>query len=103
MSKNHVIITSMKNAEKAEIVKTIINNSKGRFFTVTFKKADGSLRKMTARTGVNKGITGTGHSRSELVKDTYALVWACDAENFRNVNYDTVESFKMGKLDVRFI
>lgn len=34
--------------------------STGRMFTVTFVKEDGTLRTMTGRTGVRKGVKGTG-------------------------------------------
>ncbi len=38
-----------------------IRNSGGKIFTVDFiKRGDGSLRRMIARTGVSKGVTGTG-------------------------------------------
>lgn len=32
----------------------------GKFFTVTFIKKDGTIRKMNARLGVTKGLTGKG-------------------------------------------
>lgn len=38
------------------IIRDMIYQSKGRFFTVIFKKLDGSLRKMNCRIGVHKGI-----------------------------------------------
>ena len=34
--------------------------NEGKLFSVTFKKKDGSLRKMTARLGVRKYLTGGG-------------------------------------------
>jgi hypothetical protein len=35
-----------------------------KFFNVTFLKKDGSLRTMTARLGVSKGVKGTGKPRT---------------------------------------
>jgi hypothetical protein len=39
----------------------MIRHSNGKLFSVTFvKRKDGSRRRMTARTGVRKGVTGEG-------------------------------------------
>ena len=49
--------------KQIEIAKKIMN-SKGKMFSIIFKKADGSLREMIARTGVSKGVTGEGRTFS---------------------------------------
>ena len=76
----------------------IIENTRGKFFTVTFVKKDGTLRRMTARTGVKKGVNGKGLNFSPIAKGLKTL-WACDAENFRMVNLNTILSIKFkGKI-----
>lgn len=47
------------NQFEAAIISDIANvNKGGQFFTVWFKKADGSLRKMNCRTGVKRYLKG---------------------------------------------
>lgn len=72
----------------------IINNTRGKFFTVTFVKKDGTIRTMTARTGVKKGVTGQGLKFNPSDKGI-KIVWCCDAENFRAIKLNTI-------LDIKF-
>ena len=71
----------------------IINNTAGKFFTVTFIKKDGTIRTMTARTGVRKGVTGTGLKFNPSERNL-KVVWSCDAETFRMININTILSIK---------
>ena len=71
----------------------IINRTNGKFFTVTFVKKDKSIRKMTARIGVRKGVKGVGLKFNAEDKNL-KVVWSCDAENFRMINLDTILSIK---------
>lgn len=72
----------------------IINDTKGKFFTVTFVKKCGTVRKMTARTGVRKGVNGNGLKFNPSERNL-KTVWSCDAQSFRMVNLDSI-------LKVRF-
>lgn len=47
---------------KAKAIREVLETvgSRGRIFGVTFTKADGTTRKMTARLGVTKYLKGTG-------------------------------------------
>ena len=47
------------------LLKSMIKNTNGKFFTCFFVKKDGTLRKMTARVGVKKGLANTGFIREE--------------------------------------
>jgi hypothetical protein len=69
----------------------IINRTNGKFFTVTFVKKDKTIRKMTARIGVRKGVKGVGLKFDPADKNL-KTVWSCDAENFRMINLDTILS-----------
>lgn len=66
-----------------------IEETKGRFFTIKFIKKDGTLRKMTCRTGVSKGVTGKGLDFDPKEKGL-RVVWAADAQNYRMINIHTV-------------
>lgn len=71
----------------------IINNTKGKFFTVTFVKKDGTTRRATARTGVRKGTKGIGLGYNATDKGI-KILWVCDAENFRAIKLDTILKIK---------
>ena len=73
----------MKPVEEA---KKLLNATNGRFFHVTFLKADGSIREMTCRTGVKIGVKGTGHA---IKADTPAMrVWDVNKGAFRTIPTD---------------
>lgn len=71
----------------------IINNTRGKFFTVTFVKKDGTIRKATAKTGVRKGVKGVGMNYNATDKGI-KILWVCDAENFRAIKLNTILSIK---------
>jgi|AntDeeMinimDraft_6_1070357.scaffolds.fasta_scaffold01786_15 hypothetical protein len=65
-----------------------IESTKGRFFSVHFIKADGSLRKMQCRTGVTKGLRG-GKSTTNH-KPHLRTVFDIEAGQYRCINVDTM-------------
>lgn len=71
-----------------------ITETKGKFFSITFTKADGSVRVMVARTGVKKGVKGTGTKKP--LADNLIKVYDVIAKGFRTINLDRVRSFKCG-------
>lgn len=80
------------------ISKETILATKGKFFTVIFVKKDKSLRKMTCRIGVKKGLVGAGCSYEQ--KDNLMIVYDVINMGYRNVNLETILSFKCG--DIRY-
>jgi len=74
-------------------MKELIESTKGKFFTVTFIKKDGTIRTMTARTGVRKGVNGNGLKFNPSERNL-KVVWSCDAESFRMINLDTILGIK---------
>jgi hypothetical protein len=62
-----------------------IDRTNGKFFTVKFIKKDGTLRRMTCRTGVSKGVTGKGLAFEPKEKGL-KVVWSTDAEGYRMIN-----------------
>jgi len=66
---------------------------KGKFFTVEFTKNDGTIRKMNARLGVNKYVTGKGKKFND---DNYNLVTVYDLKKkeYRSFKLDRVKTIK---------
>jgi len=63
----------------------IIQKSKGKFITVDFiKRTTGEVRKMNCRTGVTKGVTGTGKSFNDSDKGL-VTVWDAQISQFRSI------------------
>jgi len=74
-----------------------IKSTKGKFFSVEFVKRDGSTRKMTARLGVRKGITGKGLAFNPSERDLM-VVWATDKKNYRFINLKTITALKVNGI-----
>lgn len=88
----------MKNINELKDInelKQMVLGSKGKFFVVEFIKKDKSLRRMRARLGVKKGLTGTGRS---LEKDNLITVYDIEAHQYRIVNLETLKSFRCGNV-----
>lgn len=75
----------------------LIKSTKGKFFSVEFVKRDGSVRKMTARLGVRKGITGKGLAFNPAERDLM-VVWATDKKNYRFINLKTITALKVNGI-----
>lgn len=73
-----------------------INQTKGKFFTINYQKADGQVRKMVARTGVRKGLVGTGKPTPQHLVSVYDVV----NKGYRSINPENVLSFKCGNMEV---
>ena len=81
------------------LLKSMIKNTNGKFFTCFFVKKDGTLRKMTARVGVKKGLANNGFVREE--KENLICVYDITAKGYRMINLSTLKSFKCGKLEYK--
>ena len=81
------------------LLKSMIKNTNGKFFTCFFVKKDGTLRKMTARVGVKKGLANNGFVREE--KENLICVYDMVAHDFRFINLSTLKSLKCGKLEYK--
>ena len=76
-------------------LQTFIQSLNGKFFTVQFTKKDGTLRYMTARTGVKKGVNGRGtYSHTRDVTRSNLTVWDTAKLAFRAVPLDRTHSIK---------
>jgi hypothetical protein len=79
-----------------ETAKELIFDTKGKFFTVTFIKKDGSERVMNARLGVKKYLRG-GELRYDPAEFNYITVYDMGAKGYRMVNANTIKNLKIGK------
>ena len=70
------------------IIKYLLIGNDGKFFTVTFKKKDGSVRKINCRLGVHHGKKLGKNTVAGIPK--YLTVWSIPDKGYRNINTDTV-------------
>ena len=80
-----------------ETLLDVIRKTNGKFFKVLFVKKDGSLREMTCRLGVKKGLRGGKSTTDHL--DNIVTVYDIVAKGYRNINLDTVKYFKCGGVE----
>jgi len=71
-----------------------IVNSNGRIFSVSFTKKDETLREMTCRLGVKKGVKGIGMSYKPSLKNLIN-VFDIQKDEHRNINLETLKTLKI--------
>ncbi len=74
----------------------LINKSRGRIFTVTYKKKDNSIRVMNCRLGVNKGINGSGMAYNPTLKGMKP-VFDMQVKEWRMLNLETIKYLTIDK------
>ena len=90
-----ILVDSKSLPSTQELVK-MVKSSRGRWFSCEFIKADGSVRKMVARTGVKKYLKGVGKTRKENLVTVYET-----RVGYRTINVDTLQSFKIGNFEYK--
>jgi hypothetical protein len=75
----------------------IIGKSKGKVFTATFRKRDGTLRVMNCRVGVTKGVTGKGMAYDPNLNGMIP-VFDMQANDWRMLNLSTTIRLKINKV-----
>ena len=94
--KNAITIISPKNNRpSSDELKAMIKSTKGRFFSCTFIKKDGSKRVMNARIGCHKGVKGVGRKFST---PNLVTVFDAKAKEYRMINVDTMLTFNCGNF-----
>jgi hypothetical protein len=71
--------------------------STGQFFTVTFVKKDGTIRKMNARSLTPKELKVVKGAKDDT---TYLTVYDRQKKAFRNINMDTIREISAGGLKI---
>ena len=77
---------------KREVFNEVIAEAGDRFFSITFVKKDGSLRKLNGRLGVKRYLHG---GRSTVNPDKYLTVFDVQKQEYRSINRDTVVEIHM--------
>jgi len=86
---------SKENLLVREKVITEIRNLNGKLFSAVFVKADGTVRKMTCRTGVSKGIVGGGYSHSKDKTRRNLTVWDMAKGQYRAIPINRLVTIKL--------
>ena len=89
------VISPRNNRPSSDELKAMIKSTKGRFFSCTFIKKDGSKRVMNGRIGYHKGIKGVGRN---FKKENLVTVFDAQAKEYRMVNVDTMLTFNCGNF-----
>jgi hypothetical protein len=76
---------------KLSEARQLIKSAKGRIFSATFVKKNGEVRRMSARTGVKRYVTGTG---MKYKPSDYDLVTVFDMQKklYRSINIGSLMS-----------
>ena len=86
---------------KTNLIQQTIMDTKGKFFTTTFIKKDGSLRKMTARLLVSKGVNGKGLKFNPIDK-SLVVVYEMSKDAHRMINLETIQSITFKNRTLNF-
>ena len=84
------------------LFQSVVQATRGRFFGVTFVKADGTLRNMTCRTGVSKHTSGRGLKYNPTERGN-VIVWDTSAKGYRTIKLDRLVSLRFGGKEVTFV
>jgi hypothetical protein len=89
-------------AISTEEAKQLIKDTKGKFFTVTFTKKDGTTRVMNARLGVKAYLKG---GDLPYDPDTKGLIPVYDMKNngYRMINVNTISNLKIGSNEYQVL
>jgi len=79
-------------------VKQKLKDTRGRFFTVIFRKKDGTTRVMNARLGVKAYLRG-GSLPYDPEEKNLLPVYDMKSKEYRMVNLDTVSNIKIDNLE----
>lgn len=82
---------------KEKIIELVGN----KFFTISFIKKDGTLRKMNARLGVTKHLKG-GKKSYNPDDFNYLTVFDLAKKQYRTVNLNTIKEVKANKETLTF-
>ena len=84
------------------LIDRIIEESKGKFMTITFRKNNGDLRTINGRIGVFYEGMASDHRYDSLEKrQAYFLIWSVRERGYRRVNADNVISIRSQGTEVR--
>ena len=80
-------------------IKTLKTELKGRIFSATFIKKDGSIRKINCRLGVVKALKG-GELRYNAEAANNLVVYDLQAKNYRTIPLDKLLTLRYNKKEI---
>ena len=83
------------------LFQSVVQSTRGRFFGVTFVKADGSLRNMTCRIGVSKHVSGRGLKYNPTDRGN-VIVWDTSVKSYRTIKLDRLISLRFSGKEIFF-
>lgn len=75
-------------------LRRLINNANGKFFTVDYRKKDGTLRTMTCRLGVASNLKG-GTNTIDM-KTHLEVIYEATKRQYRTINLSTIFRVRVG-------
>ena len=90
------IISPRSNRPSCDELKAMVKSTKGKWFSCTFIKKDGSKRVMNGRVGCHIGVKGTSNRKQ---KENLVTVYEPKVKGYRMINVDTMLTFKCGGLN----
>ena len=93
MSNVITVISPRNNRPSTNEMVKMIKSTKGKWFSCTFIKKDGTKRLMNGRIGCHKGVKGIGR---KFQKENLVTVFDAQAKEYRMINVDTMLTFKCG-------
>jgi hypothetical protein len=72
------------------ISKSELKKSNGKFFSIKYMKKDGTTESYVVRSGVSKGVQGTGHAPLPENEDKYVKLFALKRDCHRTFLLDSI-------------
>ena len=85
-----------------DVLLNAIRSTKGKFFGVTFTKADGSKRLMNCRTGVHKHANG-GTLKYNPSDRGNVIVYDMQVGGYRTIKVDRIRSIRFANRELKII
>jgi len=80
-------------------IETLIASTKGKFFTITFEKKDGTIRTINGKDKYNRLLAG---GTNKVAEAGYTSAVNRNKENWFAFKGEKVKSFKCGKIEHNF-
>ena len=78
-------------------MRSIIEATKGRFFTLVYRKADDTIRRMNCRTGVVRYVKGTGLPRKNA---DLVTIYDVQLKGYRSININRIVAMKFAGAEI---
>ena len=94
-----------KTEDKISFLRLLIQQTKGKIFTVIFKTKDNRMRKITCRLGVKAYLKNTSKIDKQSIDIMHDLstVYDLQKEGYRSINLKTIKSFNCNKKLYTFL